>query len=101
MGEIWALALNEDGSYLAGTTHDGRILVWDVSKETPKKVQEYETKGSFGLAVALSRDGRFTASGHENGGIYIFNNDTGRMVHSLPSKSYSPFHSAQNLSKIT
>ena len=34
-----------------------------------------------------SVDGRFTASGHENGGIYIFNNDTGRLFHSLPSKS--------------
>lgn len=29
-------------------------------------------------------DGRFTASGHENGGVYIFNNDTGRLFHSLP-----------------
>ena len=34
-----------------------------------------------------SVDGRFTASGHENGGIYIFNNDSGRLFHSLPSKS--------------
>ena len=33
-----------------------------------------------------SVDGRFTASGHENGGIYVFNNDTGRLFHSLPSK---------------
>ena len=29
----------------------------------------------------------FTASGHENGGIYIFNNDTGRLFHSLAGKS--------------
>ena len=32
-------------------------------------------------------DGRYTASGHENGGIYIFHNDTGRLFHSLPGKS--------------
>ncbi|RAL65436.1 hypothetical protein DID88_001003 [Monilinia fructigena] len=49
-----------------------------------KKFREYETKGSFGLCVDISADGRFTASGHENGGVYVFNNDTGRMVHSLP-----------------
>lgn len=31
-----------------------------------------------------SSDGRFTASGHENGSVYIFSNETGRMLHSLP-----------------
>lgn len=31
-----------------------------------------------------SVDGRFTASGHENGSIYVFNNETGRLLHSLP-----------------
>ena len=35
-------------------------------------------------------DGRFTASGHENGGIYIFNNETGRLFLSLPGKSSAP-----------
>jgi superkiller protein 8 len=47
------------------------------------KIREYETKGSFGLCVDLSSDGRFTASGHENGSIYIFNNDSGRLSHSV------------------
>ena len=30
-----------------------------------------------------SRDGRFTVSGHESGNIYRFNNDSGRLAHSL------------------
>lgn len=34
-----------------------------------------------------SRDGRFTASGHENGGVYLFSNETGRLLHSLPGKA--------------
>ncbi|KAG4027891.1 hypothetical protein MFRU_026g00720 [Monilinia fructicola] len=92
-GEIWALALSADGQFLAGTTIDGKIGVWDLSQTSEenagkngvgKKFREYETKGSFGLCVDISADGRFTASGHENGGVYVFNNDTGRMVHSLP-----------------
>ncbi|KAF2759438.1 WD40 repeat-like protein [Pseudovirgaria hyperparasitica] len=83
-GEIWAVALSEDGSYLASTTYDGRINVWDLKTEGMPKIREYETKGSFGMCVDLSIDGRFTASGHENGGAYIFNNDSGRMLHSLP-----------------
>ncbi|KAK7568644.1 Ca2+/calmodulin-dependent protein kinase [Phyllosticta citricarpa] len=81
-GEVWAISLSEDGRYLASTTHDGRINVWETSSK--EKIREYETKGSFGLSVHLSLDGRFTASGHENGSVYIFNNDTGRLLHSLP-----------------
>ncbi|KAI4162566.1 MAG: hypothetical protein LQ342_003797 [Letrouitia transgressa] len=82
-GEIWAIALSSDGRYLAATSVDGRINVWDnLSDQT--KIREYETKGSFGMSIDLSLDGRYTASGHENGNIYIFNNDSGRLLHSLP-----------------
>ncbi|KAI9780851.1 MAG: superkiller [Geoglossum umbratile] len=82
-GELWAIALSEDGQYLASTTYDGRINVWDTAAGRVK-IREYETKGSFGMCIDLSTDGRFTASGHENGSVYVFNNDTGRMLHSLP-----------------
>jgi superkiller protein 8 len=84
-GEIWAIALSEDGQFLAGTSYDGRINVWDLLADR-MKIREYETKGSFGMCIDMSRDGKFTASGHENGGVYVFNNDTGRMLYSLPGK---------------
>lgn len=42
------------------------------------------SKGPAADILLQSVDGRFTASGHENGGIYVFNNDTGRLSHSLP-----------------
>ena len=46
------------------------------------------------LTWMQSVDGRFTATGHENGGVYIFNNDTGRLLHSLPgSKALHKHHS--------
>ncbi|OBT94097.1 superkiller [Pseudogymnoascus verrucosus] len=84
-GEVWALALSADGRFLASTTIDGRINVWDISTpKAEKKVREYETKGSFGLCVDMSRDGKYTASGHENGAVYVFDNDTGRMMYSMP-----------------
>ena len=100
-GEIWAVALSEDGQYLASTTFDGRINVWDCLAGR-EKIREYETKGSYGMAIDLvnrfflvcasdptdfnlqSADGRYTASGHQNGSVYIFSNDTGRLLHSLP-----------------
>lgn len=87
-GEVWALALSADGRFLASTTIDGRINVWDISTpKMEKKVREYETKGSFGLCVDMSRDGKYTASGHENGAVYVFDNDTGRMMYSMPGQS--------------
>ena len=51
-GEVWATALSESGQYLAATTYDGRINVWDLLGER-KKIREYETKGSFGLCIDL------------------------------------------------
>jgi len=113
IGEVWAVALNDSGRYLATSAYDGRICVWDLlgdGGEKFVKVREYETKGSFGMSVAIvsslwvcgdsmrscnskliceqSGDGRLVASGHENGSVYIFNNDSGRMVHSLSGRVY-------------
>jgi superkiller protein 8 len=91
-GELWAIALSEDGQYLASTTYDGRINVWDLfSGDRGATLREYETgsagSGSFGLCVDLSRDGKYTASGHQSGAVYVFNNDTGRLQYSLPGTS--------------
>lgn len=54
-GEVWAVALSEEGRFLAGTSYDGRVGVWDLLSEGRKKVREYETKGSFGLCVNMVR----------------------------------------------
>lgn len=90
-GEVWALALSEEGQYLASTTYDGRVNVWDLFGDRSEKLREYEAghagSGSFGLCVDLSRDGKYTASGHQNGAVYVFNNDTGRLQYSLPGRS--------------
>lgn len=51
-GEIWAIALSEDGQYLATTSFDGRINVWD-DLAGGAKIREFETKGSFGMSIDL------------------------------------------------
>lgn len=88
-GDVWAIALSADENYLACTTSDGRIHVWDLASR--ERIQTYETGsttggGSFAMAVDLSRDGKLTASGHESGAVYVFNNDAGRMAYSLSGK---------------
>ncbi|KAI5302288.1 hypothetical protein KEM56_000832, partial [Ascosphaera pollenicola] len=80
--DIWAPALSENGQYLAGTTTDGRVKVWDL-RDSATQIRELETKGSFGMCISLSSDGAYTATGHQSGNVYVFNNETGRMVHSL------------------
>lgn len=93
-GEAWAIALSEDGQYLASTTYDGRINVWDLFGDRSERLREYETgsagSGSFGLCVDLSRDGKYTASGHQSGAVYVFNNDTGRLQYTLPGRLGNP-----------
>ncbi|KAB8075057.1 WD domain protein [Aspergillus leporis] len=80
--DAWAVALSEDGQYLASVSQDGHIRVWDLSANG-EQIRDYETKGSFGMCIDLSADGRFIASGHENGSVYIFSTETGRMPFSL------------------
>ena len=85
-GEVWAPALSADGQYLAATSGDGRINVWDIADpKDPRRWTEYSSKGSFGMCIDLSGDGRFVASGHDSGNVYVFSTaGTGRMLHSLP-----------------
>lgn len=52
--EIWAPALSSDGQYLAGTTQDGHIKVWDL-KANGEQIRDHETKGSFGTCLDLVR----------------------------------------------
>ncbi|KAJ5587931.1 WD domain protein [Penicillium hispanicum] len=78
----WAIALSEDGQYLAGVSQDGHLRVWDLS-DAGKQLRDHETKGSFGTCIDLSTDGNELASGHENGAVYIFTTSEGRMPFSL------------------
>ncbi len=55
VGEMWAVALSAEGRFVAATSYDGRIGVWDLLAEGRGKVREYETKGSFGLCVDMVR----------------------------------------------
>ena len=51
-GEVWAIVLSEDGQYLAATSFDGRINVWDNLADGAK-IKEFETKGNFGMSIDL------------------------------------------------
>jgi superkiller protein 8 len=54
--EVWAVALDGEGRYLSTSAFDGKVRVWDLRlgpEAWGEPVREYETKGSFGLCVAM------------------------------------------------
>lgn len=87
--------MSAEGRYVATSSYDGKVRVWALGTggkgEEVSCVREYETKGSYGMSVDISTDGRLVATGCENGSVYVFNNDSGRMVHSLPGKLFHFF----------
>lgn len=59
-GEHWALAMTPDGKFLAATTHDGRVNIYDTTKidgevKATQTMAQFETKGSFGTCVDIVR----------------------------------------------
>ncbi|KAK7208475.1 WD40 repeat protein [Myxozyma melibiosi] len=80
---FWAVAFSPDGIYLAATAIDGNLTVWDVRGDDPEVCGNLETKGTPGLCIDYSNDGRYIATGHENGGLYIFDTETSRLSYSL------------------
>uniref|UniRef100_A0A093VDK5 Meiotic recombination protein rec14 n=1 Tax=Talaromyces marneffei PM1 TaxID=1077442 RepID=A0A093VDK5_TALMA len=86
--DTWAICLSEDGRYLAGTTNNGHIKVWDLSNG--EQFRDYETKGAFGACIDMSNDGKYIASGHQNGSIYMFSNETGRLIKPVRAVAFSP-----------
>lgn len=86
-GECWAVSLNEDGRWLAGTSYDGKVRIWDLEGRVsadddvnmlsdgeedggpeggikvdgngePTLMHEVETRGGFGMAVDIVRHSR-------------------------------------------
>lgn len=45
--------MSHEGQYLAATTTDGRVNVWDLLSNDRAKIREYTTKGSLGLCIDL------------------------------------------------
>ncbi|EEB06179.1 ski complex subunit Rec14 [Schizosaccharomyces japonicus yFS275] len=80
-GECWAACTSPDGNILAFTTVDGHLCIWDKQENT--KIADLDTKGKLGLCIAYSSDGRFIASGHQTGQLFLVSSETGRLFHSL------------------
>jgi superkiller protein 8 len=52
--DTWAIVMSDDARYLAGTTHNGHIKVWDLNSNGEES-RDYETKGAFGACIDMVR----------------------------------------------
>ncbi|EFE42189.1 hypothetical protein TRV_03031 [Trichophyton verrucosum HKI 0517] len=95
--DIWAVSLSSDARYLAGTTHDGRIKVWDLQNNI-EEVWNFETRGSFGIdqhklmnlglaspvrAVSFSPGGKLLAAAGDSTMIMIYETSSGEQFATL------------------
>lgn len=82
--KYWAVALSAENTLLALSTIDGLVEVWETSETVAKKSTLVGSKKGFGVSVDISSDGTLVATGHNNGGLYIFNVETERLLFSIP-----------------
>lgn len=77
--DCWAVALSNDGKFLAVSTIQGLVNLWDLTTGT--KLHSFGTnRKGFGLSVALSSDASIVATGHDTGAIYMYSSKTGRLI---------------------
>ena len=77
---VWDCAFSPDGRTLAAACTDGIRLYDAQTGETLRMLSSdaHDCKG--GMAVAWSPDGRFVASGHRQGDIYIWDAELGTLA---------------------
>lgn len=85
--KYWAISLSNDSTKFALSTIDGLVEVWDTEETVQRKSVLKGSKNGFGTSVDISNDGQFVATGHNDGGLYIFNTETDRLIYSIPGHS--------------
>lgn len=91
---ILSLAFNPDGSLLASGGMDGRVCLWNLTRQPSGALvaPEKTLTGHSGevWSVAFSPDGRLLASGSRDGTIRLWNVADGQEVQTLPGHSQLP-----------
>jgi WD40 repeat protein len=84
-GEVYALAISEDGKYLASGNRDGSVKVWDLAsgKEQCSIGRSAEDDGDAINALAFHPEGKRLASGDMHGGVREWNPATGEALRTL------------------
>ncbi len=80
--EIYAIALSPDDSLLAATTGRGQLLIWSTESGTLKaKVLAHEESPT--RAITFSHDGQYVVTGGQDGGLRMFDVQSGELKFDL------------------
>ena len=76
---ITNIELNSKGSNGVSITHDGKVRIWDLEKESQvgELLKDYESNV---LQAIYSQSGKIIASSHEDGTILLWDADTGEQI---------------------
>ncbi|WP_051183002.1 protein kinase [Nocardia vinacea] len=81
---IAALAIDDAGTVGAAVREDGRIELWDLERGRAQQGKPAMNEESDNVAVAMSGDGRYVATGSTSGTIRVWALDLPRCVATLP-----------------
>ncbi|KAI5299896.1 superkiller [Ascosphaera atra] len=78
INDVWAITLSAEGQYLAGTTVDGRVKVWDLQNNA-EQIRDLETKGLVEpvRTVAFSPGGKYIAAAGDSKIIVLYEVSSG------------------------
>jgi len=71
-GDVWALAISDDGNYTVAGSNDNRIILFDSMNNT--FIWDHTT-GQDVQAVAISADGKYIIAGSDDMKVYFFERD--------------------------
>ena len=80
-GQVIALALAPDGSWLASAGHDGEVRLWDSA--TGSLRHTLRRHGSWITALAAAPNGTWLASAGHDGEVRLWDSATGSLRHTL------------------
>jgi WD40 repeat protein/serine/threonine protein kinase/tetratricopeptide (TPR) repeat protein len=75
---IGTAAWSHDGRTLAGTGHDGKVVVWEAA--TGRKLLSVDVSAVPLLSLAISRDGQRIAVGGNDGVVHVVDAETGGKI---------------------
>ena len=79
--DIWALAINRNGTYWAVSGKLGEVRVWEVKQEEGQRLhQVWQAHTNTVMALAFSPDGRTLATGSWDGSLKLWDMERGNLL---------------------
>jgi WD40 repeat protein len=87
-GDVIAMAIAPDGTWLATGSRDGTVRIWDVTRRSQKAMPAVADRKVF--AVAVAPDGTWLVSGDSRGTVRILDTTTMARKAAFRHDRYSP-----------